>query len=97
MAFLGAADASAGLVGDFEILAPGYVVGDQNVNAVEADGEIGEWESPGALGGLATRDGEFFGFAGGDETIVEIIISEAQNEVGDFKKWGSCCALYKTP
>ena len=23
-----------------------------------------------------------------DETIVEIIISEAQNEVGDFKKWG---------
>lgn len=23
-----------------------------------------------------------------DETIIEIIISEAQNEVGDFKKWG---------
>ncbi len=23
-----------------------------------------------------------------DETIVEIIISEAQNEVGDFRKWG---------
>jgi len=23
-----------------------------------------------------------------DETIVEIIISEAQNEVADFKKWG---------
>ena len=23
-----------------------------------------------------------------DETIIEIIISEAQNEVADFKKWG---------
>jgi len=23
-----------------------------------------------------------------DETIVEIIISEAQNEVADFQKWG---------
>jgi hypothetical protein len=23
-----------------------------------------------------------------DETIIELIISEAQNEVADFKKWG---------
>jgi hypothetical protein len=24
-----------------------------------------------------------------DETVIEIIISEAQNEVADFKKWAS--------
>ena len=61
------------LVHYFQILAPGYFVGDEHVDAVKANGESEEGQRPGALGGLAASDVEFFSFAGGDETVIEVV------------------------
>ena len=61
------------LVCDFEVLAPGDIVGDENVDAVEAGGEIGERDSPGALRRLATSDRELFGFSGSDQMVIEVV------------------------
>src|SRR5579859_5928357 len=63
----------AGLVRDLEILAPGNLVGDQNVHTIETRGKIDKRKSPRALGRLAAGDVQFLGVAGGYKMIVEIV------------------------